>query len=625
MASATVLSSPDTKDLPMQGLKGPSSPNGDAIPSSVDYWTALIRKNLAKAQSVVLADSDHEDESSIAIDEEVMNAPRRKSARDALARQVAAELYPAPPDSLAPIIQYEKDIVMLRSMVLEQRRSAISKATERNNTFNWIKRISKQGPWDEVADPLSLAGAPSLPMPVEQSDKDSLAPFFTHLRNGGTHERNSTASQEDVVGASGIEPYYNTELIEFKKGVLYADGRIDLCKMVTGPRNIGDLMQSLKSNTFSKHFLLGNNIVGPTGAEAIAEFIEEFPERFETWYLAGNCVDGAGFKVLVDAMVKSPVVTNVWLKRNPLGRGAAGDVFRLITQTPHLRTLDLDQTELGDSGVAELFDLLVNHVPSKRLALRHVYMNACGIGENACKAIAQYLQSQHCTIESLYLSNNPIGNAVTHLATGLKSNKSLKRLVLQSCGLKDNGVIALAKLLNGNEQLTALDVGQAYATEDLGMRFNWITEASAPALAELVRTTKLQYLSMSYTPMLQSALNNILNAVADSHSLLWFFAKPLVTGGKDAVSVKAGQEYARLYKLAREKLHTNVEEQYGVDYLHFENEHKRFLISPKDVRFIDSVYRNRDAGAARRGLKKFDKWWDEDDETLQRVQDGTLI
>lgn len=458
-------------------------------------------------------------------------------------------------------------------------------------------------------------------MPVEQSDKDSLAPFFAHLRNGGTHGRD----QDGSPGATGIEPYYNTELIEFEKGVLYADGRVDLCKMVTGPRNIGDLMESLKSNSFSKHFLLGNNIIGPLGAKAIAEFIEQFPERFETWYLAGNCIDGASFQVLVDAMVKSPAITNIWLKRNPLGPGAAEDVFRLVTETPNLRTLDLDQTELGDAAVAEVFDCLAKHVPEKPLALRNCYLNATGIGEETCKAIAKFLQTEHCTIESLYLSNNPIGGAVTHLAEGLKSNSSLKRLVLQSCGLTDDGILALAESLNGNSNLTALDIGQAYATEDLGMRFNWITETSAPALASLVNTTKLEYLNISYTPMAQSVLNAILSAVSTSPSLLWFFAKPLTTGGKDAASVKAGQEYARLYKLARERLHANVMDKYGVDYLHFENEHKRFLISPKDVRYIDSVYRNRDAAAARRGLKKLEKWWEDGDETLKQVQDGTLV
>lgn len=153
----------------------------------------------------------------------------------------------------------------------------VAKATEHNEKHNWIKRILTQnGPWSPDEDPLSLKGAPSIPMPVEVSDPESLAPFFAHLRNNGTHQvSNQTAA--GLKGESGAEPYYNVEYIEFEKGVLYSDGRIDLCKMVTGPRNIGDLMESLKTNEFSKHFLLGNNIVGPTGVEAIASFIEEFP------------------------------------------------------------------------------------------------------------------------------------------------------------------------------------------------------------------------------------------------------------------------------------------------------------------------------------------------------------
>ena len=461
-------------------------------------------------------------------------------------------------------------------------------------------------------------------MPVEQSDKESLAPFFARLRNGGTHERTAANGDSFGEGEAGLEPYYNTELIEFQKGVLYADGRIDLCKMVTGPRNIGDLMESLKPNTFSKHFPLGNNIIGPTGAKAIASFINEYPDRFETWYLAGNCIDAASFKTLVASMVTSSAITNVWLKRNPLGSTCANDVFRLITQTPNLRTLDLDQTELGDLGVAELFELLASHNSTKPTALRHIYMNATGIGETACKQIASYLQSSHCTLESLFMSNNPVGHGASFLAFGLKHNKSLKRLSVQSCGLEDEDIIALSEALYDNQNISALDVGQAYATEDLGMRFNWITEKSATALVNFIQTTKLNYLNISYTPMPQFALNGIIRAVKESDSLVWFHVKPLTIGAKDAASVKAGGEYARLYKLSRDKLHENVEKQYGIDYLHFENEHKRFLMSPKDVRFIDSVYRNRDAAAARRGLKRLDKWWDEDDETLQRVQDGTL-
>ena len=90
--------------------------DGSMTNTSVDFLVNLIRKNLATAQVAQAADSDSEDTATPLIDEEVMNAPRRKSARETLARNVAKRLYPAPPDSLAPIIQYEKDVVMLRSM-----------------------------------------------------------------------------------------------------------------------------------------------------------------------------------------------------------------------------------------------------------------------------------------------------------------------------------------------------------------------------------------------------------------------------------------------------------------------------------------------------------------------------
>ena len=631
MASATILSISGMDSLAINDTRTPSltMASTNAEDRTVEYWTALIRKNLTTAHEISLTDSDAEDTSTLSIDEEVMNAPRRKTARDALAKDIAARLHQAPsPDSLAPVIQYEKDIVLLRSLVLNQRRSAIAKASERNDRFNWIKRIGKQGPWDQFADPLSLEGAPALPMPVEQSDKESLAPFFAHLAGDGTHE--PTSAKEGHGGfTTGAEPYYNTELIEFEKGVLYSDGRIDLCKMGTGPRNIGDLMQSLKGNTFSKHFLLGNNIIGPTGAQAIADFIHEFPKKFETWYLAGNCIDGTSFRKLVDAMVASPAITNVWLKRNPLGPGAAKDVFRLITQTPNLRTLDLDETELGDEGVAELFGLLAGWDGTASLPLCNIYLNACGIGEKACKEIARWIGSSACPLESLYMSNNPVGDAVTELAAGLKDNTALRRLSVQSCGLKDSGVIALANAIANHPSLTVLDIGQAYATEDLGMRYNWLTDTCVPALVDLINTnSKVLYLNLSYTALTQSGLNSLLAAVSTSPSLLWFQAKISTAGGKggrDAEAVKAGQEGARLYKLARERLHANVAKAYGgMEYVRFENEERRFLVSPRDVRFIDSVYRNRDAGAARRGEKRLVKWWEEGDETLARVAEGSL-
>ncbi|KAF2166882.1 hypothetical protein M409DRAFT_66427 [Zasmidium cellare ATCC 36951] len=482
----------------------------------------------------------------------------------------------------------------------------------------WITKISSQGPWDESSDPLPLSGAPALPMPVEIAHPTTLAPFFQHLSTGGTHEPAPN-------GVVGVEPYGDAELIEFEKGVLYADGRVDLCKMVTGPRNIGALMQALRSNTFAKHFLLGNNIIGPTGAEEISRFIVDFPHRFETWYLAGNCIDTASFHKLVDAMVKSPVITNIWLKRNPLQTAACTDIYRLITELPALRTLDLDQTELGDDGIASLFSRL--NISSKPIALRHVYLNATGLGPKACAAISHYLANPTCRLESLYISNNPVGDNISLLAAGLRKTTTLQRLSLQSCGLKDPGCISLLESLTNHPSLKVLDLGQSYATQDLNSRFNWLTDASAPAIKHLINSTPLQYLNLSYQPLSQTALNPLLEAAIVPPTLLVFNAKPLVKGGKSYTEVKAGQLSHRLLKSLHTTLTSNVLKHFPAckSYKDFENGPKRFLLSPKDVRLIDSVYRNRDFEMARKGVKRFEKWWGEGDETLREVAEGVGV
>lgn len=60
-------------------------------------------------------------------------------------------------------------------------------------------------------------------------------------------------------------------------------------------------------------------------------------------------------------------------------------------------------------------------------------------------------------------------------------------------------------------------------------------------------------------------------------------------------------------------------------YTDFEYGPKRFLLSPKDVRLIDSVYRNRDFEMARKGVKPLVKWWEDGGETLEKVAMGIEV
>ena len=164
------------------------------------------------------------------------------------------------------------------------------------------------------------------------------------------------------------------------------------------------------------------------------------------------------------AFITSPSITNIWLKRNPLGPGSANSLVELITRSRKLRTLDLDQTELGDIGVGLLFfGLTTKNLPD--LPLRHIYLSGTGIAHCACKGIQAYLRSSNCSLESLYVSNNPLGNAGAEaLAQGLNDNTSLNRLNVRSSALTSTGAIALMDALTHHPRIKTLDLSFSFAT-----------------------------------------------------------------------------------------------------------------------------------------------------------------
>lgn len=193
-------------------------------------------------------------------DSTIMNFPRRKSntcEQRNLSMQIAIELYPTvdPADgeyALSAVIKYDKDVLTLRRAYLAHcaKKAGIKLAMKRKGVHNTRDIILAQGPWTETADPASVPA--SLPMPVEISDIESLQPFFDFIRGDST-----------MKGTPGLEPYYNVPIIEYPKGVVYEDGRIDLCKQVLGPSHIYQCMEALSENQQIRHFLLGNNIIGP--------------------------------------------------------------------------------------------------------------------------------------------------------------------------------------------------------------------------------------------------------------------------------------------------------------------------------------------------------------------------
>ncbi|EPS45903.1 hypothetical protein H072_88 [Dactylellina haptotyla CBS 200.50] len=517
-----------------------------------------------------------------------------------------------------------------------------------NISAKWVQKIKSYGRWDQQVTPQTVLHPPSLPMPVEIAPYSELEPFFTHLMKDMSAEdfkatfdesgqiKEETERMDDQKFEPGYEPYYKTEFLEFKRGVVYSDKRMDLCKMVVGP-SIAQLMESLETNKFIEHFLLGNNIIGPDGAHAIAKFLEKRPCAMRTWYLAGNCIDTESFTILVDAMAKSHIIENLWFKRNPLGPGSHESLFKLLSQLPRLRTLDLDQTDLGDDCLAIVFDKLSDHFSdflpiAPPSPLHSLYLNGVGIlpaqegKKTAINHISKFISQQTCQLTSLYLANNLLGDSGCKvLAEGLSKNRSIERLSLQSVGAGTEGVSALLEALAYHPTIRMIDIGQSYATIDLKMQFNWLEDGATESAVNLINNSEtLRYLDLGYTNMTQASLNTISQAIAKNRFIQFYNARTLKADERSREGRAVNQEANRLKNVLRDRLHANVKDEYpDMTYDQWFAEERRWLVNDKDdVRAIDSVYRNRDAGMARRGQMVLKKWWTEDNEDILKKASG---
>lgn len=208
------------------------------------------------------------------------------------------------------------------------------------------------------------------------------------------------------------------------------------------------------------------------------------------------------------------------------------------------------------------------------------------------------------------MSNNPIGDdGASVLAEGLIRNRNLVRLSIRSCDIKSTGAIAIMDALNNHPHITTLNLSHSYATEDLHSQYNYLGDEVKDATFKLLESSQsLRFLDFGITGITVPCITEIATAVQDSRLLVF-----------KAESVDGRLPLSTRHRI-RAALTRNVQATYGkeITYATFEEGEQRWLISPPDVRFIDSGYRNRDAGLARRGLMILDKHWEEPDE-LTRI------
>ena len=188
-------------------------------------------------------------------------------------------------------------------------------------------------------------------------------------------------------------------------------------------------------------------------------------------------------QLLATALKKSDKLRVVNLSGNPLGHGIK-ELAKHLHSVPHLKSLDLDDTQMGEEEVTALAHSLKNVTQLSTLSLRNN-----PLGHGICE-LAKHLHSvPH--LQVLHLDNTQMGEEeVTALANSLKNVTQLSRLLLSNNPL-GHGLSELAKHLHSVPHLETLHL------EDTQMG-----EEEVSALAHvLVYVPKLMLLRLGYNPL----------------------------------------------------------------------------------------------------------------------------
>jgi Ran GTPase-activating protein (RanGAP) involved in mRNA processing and transport len=360
-------------------------------------------------------------------------------------------------------------------------------------------------------------------MPVDVAPYDELEPFLNNLK-------------------SNVPLPADQESQQFKRGTFFADGRMDLCKQVVGPTWIGALMDSLKSNTQTRHFLLGNNITGLEGGKAIGAFLKgDHAPHIQTWYLAGQDYSAEAIRHIAAGLEEDTDVESLWLKRNPVYAEGAPYLRRLLEHNPRLKILDLHNTGLGlhqkayDSQSGYYEDWLTNDGMRElceglkaNTGLRHLYLDANALGIEAAKSLASVFDFKVTHglkgISSLWIDMNRLHDEGTAILVKSLREYPIKRLILGSNMISDVGMRAISDAFQNHKTLQLLDLSLYKSTGDMGAVTNNIGDAGKEAIADLLKhNTSLRYLNISMNNISAEAMEHIVDALDTNTHIWWFY------------------------------------------------------------------------------------------------------
>ncbi|KAL7858926.1 hypothetical protein SRHO_G00140730 [Serrasalmus rhombeus] len=304
--------------------------------------------------------------------------------------------------------------------------------------------------------------------------EEGCADLIKALKSNPSHLRELNLSVNKV-GDSGLK-----ELSDLLKDSHCKLEKLQLADCSITGEGCADLIISLKSNpSYVRELNLSDNNPGDSAVKELSDLLEDSHCKLEKLQLKYCSITHEGCAALVKALKSNPShLRELNLNNNNPGESAVkeisdlledphcklekilvawcsitdegcADLFKALKSNPsHVKELDLSVNKPGDTGLKELSDLLKDpYCKLEKLQLQH-----CSITEEGCADLVKALKSNPSYLRQLNLSWNKLGDlGVKELSDLLKDpHCKLEKLQLINCNIRGERCATLVKALKSN-------------------------------------------------------------------------------------------------------------------------------------------------------------------------------